>query len=678
MKLSDPLTVLKGVGEAQAQKFSALGIKTLGELINYFPRAYEDYSDVRPIAMLEPGPVSFKATIKQAKGRYVKRRMHITEAMAGDKSASVRLIWFNQPYRANAIKPDKEYFVSGKYELGRGRFSLINPSLELVSDMPANTARILSVYRESKGLSSREIRLAMSQLRPLLKTIKETLPKWLIKDFNLISHAQALTALHLPESGEDLELARRRLGLEEVFELSLASLMNKQEIKTEKALRVKFNEKLAKSFVEHLPFRLTDDQRISTWQIYKDMDSIKPMNRLLEGDVGSGKTVVATMAALMAMDKNMQTALMAPTELLARQHADTVYKLLRPLGLEGKVCLLVGSMSKQEKDKAKESIRSGKAGLIIGTHALIQEDVDMNKLAIIVIDEQHRFGVQQRKQLMLKAGHMPHVLSLTATPIPRSLALTLYGELDISILAKKPLGRKHIKTEILRPIEADKLKANLNQEMDNGRQIFVVCPNISDSTLIEAKSVESVYEELTKKVFKSRRIGLLHGKLKAQEKIRVMQDFVDHKLDILVSTTVIEVGVDVPNASTMVVESPERFGLAQLHQLRGRVGRGEQQGYFYLNLDGEDSPSPRLRALVSSSDGFKLAEMDLDIRGPGAIYGTSQHGLLDLRIAKLSDIKLIKEAIRAAQEFIDKKEDLLKYKDLNQRVKKLRVVTNLN
>jgi ATP-dependent DNA helicase RecG len=678
MKLSDDITILKGVGPAQAKKFNALGIHTLEELVNYFPRTYEDYSDVRPIAKLEPGNVSFKATVKHAKGRYVRRRMHITEAIASDETSSVRLIWFNQPYRANAINEEKEYFVSGKFELGRGRFSLINPSLELASDMPANTARILSVYRESKGLNSREIRLAIAQLRPLLITIEETLPKWLIKNFKLISRAQALTALHLPESGEALEEARRRLGLEEVFELSLASLMNKQEIKTEKAMRVKFNETLAKTFVKNLPFKLTDNQRLSTWQIYKDMDETKPMNRLLEGDVGSGKTVVATMAALMVMDMKMQSAIMAPTELLARQHADTVYKLLKPLGFENKVCLLVGSMAKAEKDKAKESIKSGKASLIIGTHALIQEDVDMNKLALIVIDEQHRFGVDQRKKLMLKAGHMPHVLSLTATPIPRSLALTLYGELDISILREKPLGRKHIKTEIIRPTEADKLKQALNQEMDAGRQIFVVCPNISDSSLMEAKSVESVYEDLSKKQFKGRHIGLLHGKLKAQDKISVMQDFVDHKLDILVATTVIEVGVDVPNATVMLIESPERFGLAQLHQLRGRVGRGEHQGYFFLHLDGEEHPSPRLRALVSSSDGFKLAEMDLDIRGPGAIYGTSQHGLLDLRIAKLSDIQLIKQAIKAAQEFIDKQEDLLKYKELNSRVKKLRVVTNLN
>jgi ATP-dependent DNA helicase RecG len=380
---------------------------------------------------------------------------------------------------------------------------------------------------------------------------------------------------------------------------------------------------------------------------------------------------------LMVLADKRQVALMAPTELLARQHADSIHKLLKPLGYDSKVGLLVGSMKAPQKAKAYEAISSGKAGFIIGTQALIQDKLDMSNLDLVIVDEQHRFGVEQRKALIAKAGHTPHLLSLSATPIPRSLALTLYGELDISILDQKPLNRLPITTEIMAQSSRDILKRNLIKELETGRQIFVVCPAISESNLIESKSVEKTYVQYTKD-FKKYKIGLLHGKLKPLDKQLVMEDFISKKIDILVSTTVIEVGVDVANASVMVVESPERFGLAQLHQLRGRVGRSSFQGYCYLALDSADPPSKRLRALVSSNDGFKLAELDLNIRGPGAIYGVSQHGALDLRIAQLSDTKLIASAVKAAKEFIQKRTSLLKYKELNDNVKRLRTVTNLN
>jgi ATP-dependent DNA helicase RecG len=679
MNLSDPLSQLKGVGEAQTKKFAALNIHNISDLLDYYPRRYEDYSKLTKLKDLKPGKVSFSAKISSAKGRRLKARMHITEAIADDSSASVRLIWFNQPYRAQAIKADKEYFISGEYKLSRTHFSLINPSIELVSDLPANTARILSVYRENKDISSREIRQAIIQLEPLFSQIKETLPPWLIKKYNLVSRSEALRALHLPETDEDLERAKRRLGFEEVFGLSLASLLNKNEIGHEKSLRIKFEEKLAKSFVASLPFDdITASQRRSVWETYLDMDKTSPMNRLIEGDVGSGKTVVAVMAALMVLKAKKQVAFMAPTELLARQHANTIYKLLKPLKLENEVNLLVGSMNTAQKRQAHSAIKAGKANFIIGTQALIQDKVNMKKLGLVIIDEQHRFGVDQRKALMLKAGHMPHVLSLTATPIPRSLALTLYGELDVSLLKEKPAGRKSIITNIIRPSEIDKVYSHVRQEINDGRQMFVVCPSISQSAVLDIKAAEDVYEHYSKQLFKDKKVGLLHGKLKNEQKTKVMEDFVAGKLDILVATTVIEVGVDVANATIMLIENPERFGLAQLHQLRGRVGRSDHQGHCYLLLDGTDPPSRRLRALVSSNDGFKLAELDLDIRGPGAIYGTAQHGLLDLRIAKLSDVGLIKEAIEASKAFIDKKEDLLNYKQLNAQVNRLRIVTSLN
>ncbi len=678
MNIDSPLTELKGVGESLAQKFALLGVKTAGDLINYYPRRYEDYSQVTATSQLQPGLVSIEGVIKQASGRYVRRGMHITEAVASDEQGSVRLIWFNQPYRAAALKPGSRYFISGQYELSHQRFSIMNPSVELASDLPVNAARILAVYRETKGLTSRQIRLAVAQVQTLMSQLPESLPAWIAAEQDLMSRGQALATLHAPPSDEALERARRRLGFEEVFSLSLASLINKRENQSEPALAIPFDEHLARTFVAHLPFQLTGAQRRTTWQVYQDLQKKQPMNRLVEGDVGAGKTVVATMAALMALAQDMQVALMAPTELLARQHAETIHQLLQPLGRASSAVLLVGSMTSLQKEHARAAISSGQAGFIIGTHALIQESVDMHKLALVVIDEQHRFGVEQRKTLMAKAGHMPHVLSLTATPIPRSLALTLYGELDISVLDEKPAGRQAILTEIVSPNSRTQLYERIDLELAAGRQMFVVCPLIADSTVVEASSAEKVYERLSRHEFKHRRVGLLHGKLKPADKQAVMQQFVAGRLDILVATTVVEVGVDVPNASIMLIESAERFGLAQLHQLRGRVGRSGQQGYCYLLPSDSQPPSRRLRALESSNDGFRLAELDLQLRGPGAIYGTSQHGQLDLRIAQLTDTRLIASARREAAALLDRGDDLLQYKQLMTNVTRLRAVTNLN
>ncbi len=678
MTLDSPATEIKGVGGEVAKKLAVLGVKTVSELIDYYPRRYDDYSDVLAINQIKPGPVTIKATVKSSARRYARRGLHITEAVASDATGSVRLVWFNQPYRAASLKADQEYYISGEFGLNYQRLSIQNPSIELVSNFPINTARIVPVYRETKGLKSAQIRRAIRETLPVLRQLSETLPPWLVNEERLMARAEAVEQIHFPSSPDDLLAAKRRLGFEEVFELTLAALLNKYELMQEVAVAIPFEEKLARSFVKHLPFHLTDDQKRVIWQIYQDMQKTQPMNRLVEGDVGSGKTVVAAMAAVMAMEHGFQAALMAPTELLSRQHAETIYKLLEPLGLHEQVGLLVGGLKPAQKIAAQKRIAAGDIRFMIGTNALIQEKVDMHKLGLVVIDEQHRFGVEQRKKLQAKAGHMPHVLSMTATPIPRSLALTLYGELDVSVISTKPANRKPIQTDLVPLVGRQKVYAEVDKELAAGRQVFVVCPLISESDLMPAKSAEQVYKELTSGPFKHRRVGLLHGKMKPAEKDAVMQSFVQHNLDLLVSTTVIEVGVDVPNATVMIIENAERFGLAQIHQLRGRVGRSHHKGYCYLLLSDNQAPTRRLRALEQSSDGFKLAEYDLELRGPGAIYGTVQHGQLDLRVAKLTDTKLIAAARKRAQEFIDKRENLLEYKQLCERVKANRSVTNLN
>ncbi len=687
MELSSPVTQLKGVGEELAKKLAILGIKTLGELIEYYPRRYEDYSNILPIAQMAPGVVTLQVKISNAIGRYVRRGMHITEALASDATGSVRLIWFNQPYRAGGLKAGQEYFVSGEYALSRGRFSIMNPSAELVSDFPINTARIIPIYRETKGLKSSTIRKLIREAIGSVKNYPEHLPQWIIEQEELVNYTRAVSVMHFPSGNKALATARKRLGFEEVFQLSLAALLNKQEFSKGKALQIPFKEELAKDFVSKLPFKLTNAQRKVAWRIYQDLARDSPMNRLVEGDVGSGKTVVAAMAAIMAIEQGYQVAFMAPTEILARQHAETLYKLLSSVGLEDKLSLLIGALKPKQKAETHARIKDGSVGLVVGTHALISEKVEMHKLGLIVVDEQHRFGVEQRKKLQAKAGHMPHVLHMSATPIPRSIALTLYGELDISILDEMPPGRQVIKTKICSPNSRATLYKEIDTQLSAGRQMFVVCPLITPSTsdfqgstleINNKRSTEVVFEQLSKKDFKHRRVGLLHGRMKSDEKDQVMRDFIAKKYDILVSTTVIEVGVDVANATMMLIESAETFGLAQVHQLRGRVGRGAHQSYCYLMMSDSKAPTQRMRALETINDGFKLAELDLKLRGPGAIYGHMQHGALDLRVAELSDVKLIASARSAAQEFLDKKEKLSKYPNLQAGVTALRAITNLN
>lgn len=673
--LDTHITYVTGIGPATSNLYKKLKIETVFDLLDHWPRRYDDYSTIQKIRAIKPGTVTVRGVLKQAKGRYVRKGMHITEAVLSDESGSVRLFWFNQPYRAESLKSGQEYFVSGVFELSHQRLQITSPSVELVSDFPIHTARIVPIYKETKGLKSTSIRRAIRTLIPSVRLLPETLPEWILAKYSLMSRSDAVEQIHLPSSPEHLALARRRMGFEEVFRACLASLLNRKENDKDKGYKITFDEILAKQFVASLAFQLTDAQRRVVWQIYKDMAKSSPMNRLVEGDVGSGKTVVAVMAALMALKQGYQVALMAPTEILARQHADSIHSLMGSTDYQQSVSLLIGGQNSKHKKSVKLALEDGSAKFIIGTHALLQSDVVMQNLGLVVIDEQHRFGVQQRKALQSKARRMPHVLSLSATPIPRSLALTLYGELDISVLDQMPTGRQGIETSIFDFGAYAETIAIVKRELKEGRQVFVVCPAIKDDEGV--RSVDKVYFELTK-TLKDYVVGLLHGQLTSTEKESIMQDFVAHKVDVLVSTTVIEVGVDVPNASVMMIESAERFGLAQLHQLRGRVGRGYHKGYCLLVTSPNMTAGKRLLAMEQINDGFKLAELDLQLRGPGAIYGAMQHGALDLRVANLGDIVLINEARQAATEFIEKGNNLIHYKELASSVNKLRTITNLN
>ncbi len=676
VKATDSITYAKGVGGVLAEKFHKLRIDTVQDLVDYVPRKYDDYSQIIRVSQIRPGPVSLQVKIGAIKSRYSRKGLHMTEALASDESGSVKLVWFNQPYRAQSIKPDEEYFVSGEFASSYKYFAITNPACELVSNFPVNTARLVPQYKLTKGIGSAQIRKVMKNVLTEFKPA-ETLPDWLLEREDLMPKSDALMEMHFPTDLKALSEAKKRLGFEEVFELTLASELNREAYKNEHSLMIPFNEDLIKKFVGSLPFKLTNDQRKVAWQVFQDMNSGSPMNRLVEGDVGSGKTVVAVLAAIGAMQAGFQVALMAPTELLANQHAQNIHGLLESVGYHEKLLLLTGSMNKTQKSNAYESIKLGEAQFIVGTHALFQDKVEFSKLGLVIVDEQHRFGVEQRKKLQSKANELPHVLSMTATPIPRSLALTLYGELDVSIIAEMPPGRKPVATELFIPENRERVYRGVVSELNNGRQAFVVCPQIEEDEAGRL-SVKKIHKELSSKWLKNFKVGLLHGKLKPAEKDVIMQDFIDKKLGVIVSTTVIEVGVDVPNASVMVIEGADKFGLAQIHQLRGRVGRGSDNAYCYLVLSENGEFPKRLRLLERETNGFKLADYDLEIRGPGAIYGTSQHGELDLRVAKLTDVDLIKSARNSAKDFVKKGENLLKYPQLKARVDRLRIITNLN
>ncbi len=673
--LSTPLQNIKGVGPKTVEQLNNAGLYTVRDLIYFLPRKHEDFSEITSIAQIKPGKVSVKGSFSDISTKHVRRGMAVTQAVLSDGTAKVPVVWFNQGYRAEQMKNTGEWLVSGEFGLQRQRYQIVNPSVELVKEIPVSGGRIVPVYPGIRGLKSQLVRKILIELRPIIMALPETLPIDIISKEKLMSRSDAVMAMHFPDTFEQLNAARVRLGFEEVFALMVASQLNKQDNAKLESHEITFNAKDAKTFVDALPFKLTNAQRVAAWESIKNLEHGEPMNRLLQGDVGSGKTVVAGLVSYIAARAGFQTAFMAPTELLAIQHSATLSKLLEPFSM--RVGLLVGSLSSSRRKPLLEAIANGECDVVVGTHALFQDKVNFKQLGFVVIDEQHRFGVEQRQRLLAKSHKMPHLLAMTATPIPRSLQLTVYGELDISILGEKPANRKDILTRIVSPNTRGTMYGQVEAELEAGRQAYVICPRIEAGD-DEQASVQEELKRLKASIFKRKRIGLLHGKLPSEEKDSVMRAFAAGEIDILVSTTVVEVGVDVPNATAIIIEGADRFGLAQLHQLRGRVGRSSMQSYCYLVSGTSAKPSERLRELEKSNNGFYLAERDLELRGPGEIYGRSQSGALSLAVANIADMTLLKRASHAARWWLKVDGDLLHYKQLSKEVERYRRLTTLN
>lgn len=683
MNTSLPLRDIKGVGEKSDAGFERAGLQTVHDLITRLPRRFDDYTESVKIEDLVPGQVSITARIESCNSRQVRRGLTLTTAVLADDTSRVKAIWFNQGYRSKQLIPGNWFKFSGNFEFNYNAYQLTNPSVEKAEQpsekLPVDDSEnqdIIPVYRRIQDVKPQLVKQILKSVRPMMAMLPETLPKSVLSPAKLLGRGESYLAIHFPKTREDVDLAMRRFGFEELFELLLASKLNKMANQKLKGYKIPFDVDAVRSFVSSLPFELTNAQRRAAWQLFQDFESEVPMNRLLQGDVGSGKTVVAGLGALQASHAGFQTALMAPTEILASQHAQSLRGLLEPFGIE--VALLTGRVKGEARKQVYASIESGAAQVVVGTHALIQDKVEFSRLGFVVIDEQHRFGVAQRQKLLDKSDYMPHLLAMTATPIPRSLALTVYGELDISVLDELPKGRKPIKTKIYAPTSIDTLYEIVDKELEAGRQAYIICTLIDDNPENDTKSVEAEYRKLRSTIFRHRKVDMLHGKMKSEEKEEVMNRFSRHETDILISTTVVEVGVDVPNSTVIVIENADRFGLSQLHQLRGRVGRSSYQSYCYLVMSDSSKPSQRLKEVEKSNDGFYLAEVDLKLRGPGEIYGTGQHGALNLQVASITDTKLIAEVQSSVDSFIQSGEDLLQYKQLSNNVEKYQRLTTLN
>ncbi len=746
MTLDTLIKEIPRIGPVFQRKLQRMGIETVEDLIFHFPHRYEDFSNIVPISKINPaeqncilGKVLEIKTI-----RTWKKKMFLTQSVVEeikisspplanarvveDKTETIKVIWFNQPYLTNVIKKNDFLCLAGRATPNKGGIYLSNPIFEKISDPQSqdpktgliHTGRIIPVYPETEGLSSRWFRYI---LKPLLSNFKdkilETLPEEIIREEKLLPIRKAIWQIHFPDSLHSAEKAKERFSFEELLLLELFVIREKLKLNKEMAPSISTDIDLIKKFVQKLPFRLTDAQRKSTWQILKDIERPRPMSRLLQGDVGSGKTVVAIIASLNTVKSGYQTAFMAPTEILAKQHFQETTRLLKPFKI--RIALLTGKEDKIvsqklarsvksglipeileiSQSKLLEKIRKGEIDILIGTHSLIQNKVKFGKLGLSIIDEQHRFGINQRAKLCqekddgVRPRQIPHLLSMTATPIPRSLALTIYGDLDLSIIDEMPKGRKKVITKIVPSEERNKTYNFIRGKVKKGEQVFVICPRIDNpatdiapevtetnskisSLWDNVKAVKEEYEKLSKEIFSDLRIEMLHGKMKIKEKEKIMASFKNKKIDILVSTSVVEVGIDVPNATIMIIEGAEKFGLAQLYQFRGRVGRSNLQSYCFLFAGaGSQKTYQRLNSLIKAKNGLELAQKDLKIRGPGSLIGAKQWGIPDLTMGNLNNINLIEKTRNTAKEILRQGIELRKYPSLKKRLEKFKMKIHL-
>lgn len=709
LDLETPLEALPSVGPKFWQKFKRLGLKTARDLLYNFPVRYEDFSEIYQINDLEPGQqATIQGIVEEVDIRHTwKKHLTIVEAKIRDESGIIRAVWFNQPYVKNVLRPGKLANFSGKVSVSEEDVYLSHPTYELVSFRETkHTARLVPVYPETKGLTSKGIRFVVQPVLASLQNAADWLPEEIRETRNFPELTRALHQIHFPEKLEDAESAKKRFIFEDLFLLQLLNLRQKLKLAQQKAPAIETDLEELKQILGYLPFELTSSQKRSFWEVVQDMSRPRPMNRLLQGDVGSGKTAVAALAAIVTAEKKFQTAVMAPTEVLTKQHFETFRKLFKRLPAEKQPVLALITSHQNKiiyendleaeigKKEAQKLIQRGEAQVIIGTHALIQKSVSFKKLGLVVIDEQHRFGVDQRSRLAQttksparkKSGaetepQLPHFLSMSATPIPRTLMLTVFGDLDISTIDELPSGRKPILTKIVSPENRPKAYGFIKAQIIKGRQAFVICPRIDppaadgkqpdarQAKLWEVKSVKEEYERLKQRIFPEFRVEMLHGQMKSSEKEEIMRSFREGKTDILVSTSVIEVGVDVPNAVIMMIEGADRFGLSQLYQFRGRVGRGEHQSFCFLFTDSKSrTVIERLKAIVNAKNGFELAERDLELRGPGEFIGQKQTGLPDIAMSGLRNTALVRDSRQAAVDTLKKDPSLKSYPLLRQKI----------
>lgn len=679
MNLDADIKLLNRVGETTALRLSKLGVKTIQDLLFFFPFRYDDFSQSKQIKDLLVGElvnISGRIEMIQSK-KSPRKKMSITEALISDDTESIKAIWFNQPFIVKNLKAGDIVSLSGKIEDDYGGFLIKSPVYEkVIRENTIHTKGLVPVYHSSANLTQKQIRFLIDSAIKYASYVPDILPEEIIVDMGLSKISDAIQKIHFPKNGSDIDTAQKRLAFNELFLIQLRSLLLKKTLLDKKAHSLNFFENETKGYVDSLEFKLTNDQRKVSWEIIRDLAKTQPMSRLLEGDVGSGKTVVASIALLNCFLNKKQSTLMVPTEILAEQHHKTLLELFKNQKIN--IALLTSSkyFFNQEKNSKKEllnKIKKGEIDLIIGTHSLVQKDIYYNNLSFVIIDEQHRFGVKQRKALLEKCGletnFSPHFLSMTATPIPRSLALSIYGDLDISIINEMPKDRLPIITKVVKKDEQKKLYDFIRKEIQNGRQAFVICPLIDPSDNLGVKSVKDEFEKLKNIIFPDLKIEMLHGKLKSDEKKTIMEQFRNNEINILISTSVIEVGIDIPNASVMLIEGADRFGLSQLHQFRGRIGRGVYQSYCFLSTESSsEKTGERLKAMEKYNNGFELSKIDLKMRGPGEFYGTSQKGFPELKIATLFDYELIKLSRKKASEIIKESPDLNKYPLLKERV----------